>query len=66
MKDKETLKPCPFCGGDEIETYESYGSLDEWDQWAVVCCANKGGCGTSSGRYDNLIDAIEAWNRRVK
>jgi Lar family restriction alleviation protein len=66
MKEKETLKPCPFCGGKELELYIPYGCIDERDQCAVVCCASRGGCGASSGHCYNTLDAIEAWNRRAK
>lgn len=54
------LKPCPFCGGDEI--YLTVASTVGKVYWAKVDC-NRCFCGTS--KKDTEEDAIEAWNRRA-
>lgn len=70
---KIELKPCPFCGGQNIdldsckgleerENYEACGA--QYD--AIVCNWKKGGCGASSGYYPKLEKAIEAWNSRAE
>lgn len=46
------LKPCPFCGGRALIAY---------DHW--IYCAD---CNAESTFYEDLNDAIEAWNRREK
>lgn len=70
------LKPCPFCGRvkpflgrlTEIETVDAnhpdYDLLNE--QFAVVCDAQNGGCGTTSGFFASKNKACEAWNRRAE
>lgn len=51
------LKPCPFCGGEKIETveFEVAGS-----DLTYVVCVNCGSC----GKLHHQKQAIEAWNRR--
>lgn len=66
------LKPCPHCGGEDIEIYAFNIIVD-----ARVEC---NGCGATSGEYNaERIDgetdqehefrcaelAVEAWNKRV-
>lgn len=58
MSEKVELKPCPFCGGKNIE-FCTLGF------YSMVCNVNKGGCGASSGYFSTVEKAIEAWNRRV-
>ena len=62
------LKPCPFCGGQNIEVLKESQSLDDltFHFCALVCNWNKGGCGASSGYYPTVEEAIEARNRRIK
>ena len=61
------LKPCPFCGS-IAPTVHLSRERDEpkmkW-QYQVVCNYNLAGCGSSSGFYDEAIQAVDAWNRRV-
>jgi Lar family restriction alleviation protein len=51
---KPKLKPCPFCGSDDVE-------LDLDYRWRIVCrdCDSKG-----SG-YEENKKAVAAWNRRA-
>ena len=67
MSEKVELKPCPFCGGQNIEVLKEKQDLDDlsFPFYAFVCNCNKGGCGASSGYYPTLEKAIEAWNRRT-
>lgn len=58
----EGLKPCPFCGGENIyvDGYEHEAGL----RWRVVCldCMASVDSGTIQQKYR----AIEAWNRRAE
>lgn len=59
------LKPCPFCGGMAIAL--QVGENFSCRQFQVICHWYEGestGCGASSGFFDSLREAIEAWNRR--
>lgn len=56
------LKPCPFCGSDEIHTYSP--SPYEIGNDASVNCENPI-CGAEV-RGRTLKEAIAKWNRRVK
>lgn len=50
----DTLKPCPFCGSEELSTEDA--ALVS----AVYCS-----CEAMMGYFDNLDEAIAAWNRRT-
>lgn len=52
----EELKPCPFCGEEDITIENFFG------HWAVTCecCGAYVACG-----YQTKKEAIEAWNRRA-
>lgn len=47
------VKPCPFCGGEDIR-YEE-------DDLIVIYCYE---CDCQSRRCETIEEAIEAWNRR--
>lgn len=49
------LKPCPFCGGEQIIIKR--GKFMWW------CKCEK--CNAESGVRSKKLDAIYAWNRRV-
>jgi len=51
------LKPCPFCGCDDAETYRFMKSGRHWT--SCVACGADGPLGVSD------TDAIAAWNRRA-
>lgn len=50
----EELKPCPFCGGEDVR-------VSNWGMWRCWCdsCLAK----TSDELWEK--DAIEKWNRRA-
>ena len=54
------LKPCPFCGGNNIEVMRVFTvkSRYEFEVFCLTCKA----AGPSGYRPD---EAIDAWNRRV-
>ena len=54
----ETLRPCPFCGG-EAE-FETYGGT----ACAVTC--RKCRCGTPTVRLNDGERTVDAWNRRAE
>ena len=51
------LKPCPFCGSADVQ--KEYDSELPFNR---VRCNN---CESSSGIYDDMKYAVEAWNRRA-
>ena len=58
MSDK--LKPCPFCGNENIE-------IDSRDlDRRVICHKGKGGCGAEIGWFTSIIELRKAWNKRIK
>ena len=60
------LKPCPFCGGSEAVKVIARHGKDGWrDRYSVLCDYQDGGCGSESGWYHYLGEAIDAWNRRA-
>lgn len=56
MADK--LKPCPFCGGNAVETRTD----DNGTSWYIFC----NDCGLSAGYSMTEEDLIGAWNRRAQ
>ncbi len=64
------LKPCPFCGGEDIQQYEH--DMDCWASASIDCNGcNAGISGTSSFRYNDekgriktIEKCIESWNKR--
>lgn len=60
--EEEKPIPCPHCGGDSIDIFETdFGRSEEPYQFAVKCCS----CGALISAEDK-DSAISAWNRRVK
>lgn len=59
---KNELKPCPFCGSDDIDYGIMSGTMKGFD---YIQCQN---CGAEIRSINNgkYIEAIEAWNRRVE
>lgn len=54
------LKPCPFCGCNEIY-YDDDGYIEPNAGWAVFCMACE--CGTNF--YNSKEEVLERWNTRV-
>ena len=55
MNSKTKVKNCPFCGSDaEI--------LESWNHTKLVQCTV---CGCHTVHYANMLNALEAWNRRT-
>ena len=60
----ETLKPCPFCGGDaKIKCGEIVNRYNTavYRHYHVECMS----CGVDTRYFDTEADAIEAWNRAM-
>ena len=55
MTDDE-IKPCPFCGSNNIKIHVGYNH-------SYIRCED---CIVSTRRFKNIPDAIDCWNRRVK
>lgn len=51
----DELKPCPFCGGDDLEVTDMDG-----DHY-VLCH----GCALEAPFHDSRAEAVAAWNRRA-
>ena len=61
---KYRLKACPFCGSDKSAWINT---IEDWlleDKYCVICDADRGGCGSSSGWYYSEESAVKAWNER--
>ena len=57
-----TLSPCPFCGQNvEMLMKETHNNKK---YYSVVCNAEEGGCGCSTGKFETPFDAILMWNVR--
>jgi Lar family restriction alleviation protein len=57
--EQEELKPCPFCGCDQIQSSE----MDKWVVPYARYCRNCRAYGPHKRTYE---EAIEAWNTRTK
>lgn len=63
------LKPCPFCGGDNIIVITTFSGV----KISCIVCGAKVGSSKDNGEYTtlnrarkyHLKAAIKAWNRRV-
>lgn len=55
----DILKPCPFCGSDEIFVYLK---STNYDKWCAVCeiCLARGGIG------ETKEEAATLWNTRMR
>ncbi len=53
------LKPCPFCGGDNIDIMPA-DIITRTQYWRIFCFE----CGCTQTPTSNKEDAIKAWNKR--
>jgi Lar family restriction alleviation protein len=51
------LKPCPFCGSDELMLSSDLGET----QWMIRCSH----CNVRTSCFSDKNDAAEIWNRRI-
>ncbi|KOP31745.1 hypothetical protein AFK69_19250 [Xenorhabdus sp. GDc328] len=67
MTDK--LKPCPFCGGENLGVDHEYDESHEpYDSW-VTCfgCDSTGSISYYNKNKDDAVNnAIELWNKRER
>ena len=66
----ETARSCEECKNyedyEKCPNYEPFDNeTDKCPYKTIVCCCNKGGCGSSGGWAFTKEKAIEVWNRRV-
>lgn len=54
----EELKPCPFCGSDDLHAFEH----SEGEESYGFQCAR---CWMTSSQHTTKVEAINAWNRRT-
>lgn len=55
----DKLKPCPFCGNEDITITEIDGL------YQAVCSVMLKGCGAATGYQYSIDKAIKEWNRRA-
>lgn len=61
------LKPCPFCGTELEEEYQTYHTREDSVRFFIKCYE----CGCNIGEFDGRFDdepqqAIDAWNTRTE
>ena len=59
----EELKPCPFCGSGEYESWFKDDIIKHRQIDYHISCHC---CHASTAKHSTLEEAIEAWNRRVQ
>lgn len=59
--DSLALRPCPFCGGEEI-VYLKY-MHDAGERWKIMCCGCTAGVDPGYARQRSIVQEI--WNKRV-
>ena len=57
------LKPCPFCGSEDIAVWESHSRFSSWSSSHFAQCNS---CCATSDAFKTMEEAIEAWNRRAE
>ena len=60
----EELKPCPFCGGDNVKTFGPYGWYRHWGI-SHSCRSFYNGAQELAQGFHSQSAAIEAWNTRT-
>ena len=65
MRDIPELKPCPFCGGNDIDIDETdFGRADDPYCYIVSCKGCHANVYVDSD--STMEDAVAAWNRRAE
>jgi len=59
----DALKPCPFCGGDNVKTFGPYGWYRQWGI-SHSCRTFYSGAQEIAQGFPNEAEAIAAWNTR--
>jgi len=63
MKNSEPLKPCPFCGSDNILPSKTFSPfVGEEFLYSVYCTR----CEVQSAKFMTMELAIKAWNTRAE
>lgn len=57
------LKPCPFCGNDQIYSEQT---VTDGSVWCHEGCRARITYKHSPAKDDGMLEAISAWNRRHK
>ena len=57
------MKPCPFCGSDDLFKFEYPFRRKPGVRGCYVKCQN---CGAETGTRETIEDAISAWNMRKR
>lgn len=58
----EELKPCPFCGSNEILVHASHFAMQDGPRYRVRC--KRCSC-ELTWSFTSMEDLTAAWNRRV-
>lgn len=66
MRKDKMLRPCPFCGNPNVRiiTYKADGKRYCTDRKAVLCDYRDDGCGSESGHWKSVEEAVYMWNQR--
>ena len=56
----DKLKPCPFCGNNDITSIKIKGDYPEYDTYAYECEV----CLATGGKFHSQINARSSWNTR--
>lgn len=60
-ENEQTLKPCPFCGGEGEEISHTASIMNPRNYWAIRCTD----CGAIAAPAWHPKGAIKNWNRRA-
>ena len=58
---KSALKPCPFCGSDDLDLMETDSGVGGLNGWYYVTCWC---CGADGGKEETKKKAKMVWNLR--
>jgi len=59
------LKPCPFCGGDDVRvTHDMWSDYERRWFWRAGCWSDD--CGAEIPFNDTKDEAIKAWDTRAE